>query len=84
MPLILVFYLYNFLFDVPFDPYLPHLFQGEEILLAARAWTNGWDLYNLSKPVITHYYNREKDNQPHFYLLKKQVFSLFLPYREKQ
>ena len=57
----------KFLHEVPFDPYLPYMFQGEEILLSARLWTNGWDLYNLSEPVITHYYNREKDNQPHFW-----------------
>ena len=43
------------------------MFQGEEILLSARLWTNGWDLYNLSEPVLTHYYERENDNQPHFW-----------------
>ena len=57
----------EFLHDVPFDPYLPYLFQGEEILLSVRFWTNGWDCFNLPKSVITHYYNREKENQPHFW-----------------
>jgi hypothetical protein len=57
----------DFLNEAPFDPYLPYLFQGEEILLSARLWTNGWDLFNLNDSVITHYYNREKDNQPHFW-----------------
>ena len=55
----------EFLFDVPFDPYLPHLFQGEEVLLSSRLWTNGWDLYNLSEAVATHFYDRKND--PHFW-----------------
>ena len=27
--------------EVPFDPHLEHLFNGEEILFSARAWTHG-------------------------------------------
>lgn len=27
--------------EVPFDPHLEHLFNGEEILYSARAWTHG-------------------------------------------
>jgi len=53
--------------EVPFDPYLPYLFQGEEILLSSRFWTNGWNLYNPHEPVITHYYKREKQGHPHFW-----------------
>ena len=55
------------LHDVPFDPYLPYLFQGEEILLASRFWTHGWNVYNPSEPIITHYYKRENENHPHFW-----------------
>jgi hypothetical protein len=29
----------EFLTDVPFDPYLPWIFMGEEIALSLRAWT---------------------------------------------
>jgi hypothetical protein len=29
--------------DVPYDPYLPYLFVGEEILHSARIWTSGYD-----------------------------------------
>ena len=58
---------YKWLYDVPFDPYLPHLFQGEEILLATRSYTNGWDLFNPNRHVATHYYDRRKDNEPHFW-----------------
>jgi [Skp1-protein]-hydroxyproline N-acetylglucosaminyltransferase len=31
----------QFLIDVPFDPYLPWIFMGEEILLSSRAYTSG-------------------------------------------
>jgi GT2 family glycosyltransferase len=34
----------EFLIDVPFDPYLPWIFMGEEIALSLRAWTHGWDI----------------------------------------
>ena len=55
------------LHEVPFDPYLPYLFQGEEILLASRFYTHGWNVYNLYEPVITHFYDRQKKNYPHFW-----------------
>jgi len=57
----------DLLHDVPFDPYLPYLFQGEEILLATRFWTNGWNTYNPNEAVLTHYYKRENQNHPHFW-----------------
>ena len=56
---------YTFLNEVPFDPYLPYLFQGEEILLATRFWTNGWDIYNLTEPMCVHNYSRDK--KPRFW-----------------
>ena len=55
----------QFLHEVPFDPFLPYMFQGEEILLATRLWTNGWDIYNLNEPVSTHNYSR--DEKPRFW-----------------
>lgn len=58
---------YKWLYEVPFDPYLPNLFQGEEILLAIRSYTHGWDLFNLNRNIATHYYDRRKDNEPHFW-----------------
>jgi hypothetical protein len=42
---------------VPYDPYL--YFHGEEITLAVRLWTHGWDLYGPSKPIVWHHYGRE-------------------------
>jgi hypothetical protein len=45
--------------DVPYDPELPYLFTGEEILYSARAWTNGYDIYTPDKNVIFHHYVRD-------------------------
>jgi [Skp1-protein]-hydroxyproline N-acetylglucosaminyltransferase len=50
----------DFLYTVPFDPNLSHLFQGEETLFSARLWTNGWDFYTPNKKVAYHHYNRVK------------------------
>jgi hypothetical protein len=53
----------QFLYDVPFDPDLPYLFTGEEILLSARAYTNGYDIFNPNENIIYHYYTRAKENK---------------------
>src|SRR6185437_2104001 len=53
----------NFLFgpsqwvrDVPYDPELS--FAGEETTLAARLWTNGWDMFGPSEALVWHKYDR--------------------------
>ena len=51
---------YTFLQDVPFDPNLPYIFIGEEILLSARAYTNGYDVFIPTENIITHEYTREE------------------------
>ena len=51
----------TFLYSVPFDPYLPHLFQGEEILLSARLWTPGFDMYTPNLKICSHDYGRNGD-----------------------
>jgi len=55
----------NFLFargqilkDVPFDPSLPFLFEGEEILYSVRAYTHGYNVFTPNKNVIFHHYIR--------------------------
>ena len=50
----------KFLLDVPFDPYLPNLFNGEEFLFSARMWTSGWNFYNISKKICSHHYTRDE------------------------
>jgi len=49
----------KFLRDVPYDPNLPYLFVGEEILHSARFFTCGWDVYNPKENVIFHKYTRK-------------------------
>jgi hypothetical protein len=46
--------------DVPFDPYLDYVFDGEEILYSVRMWTHGWDIFSPSQNLLYHYYYRTK------------------------
>jgi hypothetical protein len=55
--------------EVPYDPNLPNLFVGEEILHSARVWTAGYDIYSPTKISIYHLYTRE--DQPHVWDDKK-------------
>lgn len=45
--------------DVPYDPDLPHLFQGEELLYSARLWTSGYDFFTPTQNVVFHHYYRK-------------------------
>jgi hypothetical protein len=47
--------------DVPFDPNLPFLFTGEEVLLTARSYTKGWDIYSPNRHLIFHSYYRSEE-----------------------
>lgn len=47
--------------EVPYDPNLPHLFQGEEILYSARAWTHGYNFFTAPVNIVLHKYYREKE-----------------------
>lgn len=49
--------------EVPYDPYLPHLFQGEEYLHSARLWTHGWNFYMPQVNICSHHYGRS--DKPH-------------------
>jgi [Skp1-protein]-hydroxyproline N-acetylglucosaminyltransferase len=49
------------LVDVPFDPFLPWLFMGEEVALSIRAWTSGWNIYAPRKNLIGHQYRPVSD-----------------------
>lgn len=51
----------KFLKEIPFDPELDYLFIGEELLLSARFYTNGWDIFTPNKNTIYHLYTRESD-----------------------
>ena len=60
----------EFLKEIPFDPYLPYLFQGEEILLSARFWTAGYNFYCPNKNVCIHHYGRKE--KPKFWVDHKE------------
>ena len=46
----------KFVEDVPYDPEL--YFHGEEISLALRAFTHGYDLFHPSQHILWHFYSR--------------------------
>lgn len=43
--------------NVPYDPYLADMFQGEEFNWAARLWTHGYDLYAPRRNYAYHFYD---------------------------
>lgn len=43
--------------DIPYDPHL--YFFGEEMSLAVRFWTHGWETFNPGKIVAYHLYARQ-------------------------
>jgi hypothetical protein len=49
----------TFLYDIPYDPTLNHLFQGEEVLFSARLFTHGYDAFTPNKKVGYHHYSRQ-------------------------
>ncbi len=50
--------------EVPYDPHL--YFLGEEISLAVRLWTHGWDLFNPNRVVAYHNYNQDTGRTRHW------------------
>jgi [Skp1-protein]-hydroxyproline N-acetylglucosaminyltransferase len=57
----------EFLVDVPFDPYMPWCFMGEEIMLSMRAWTSGWSIYAPRNNWIAHQYRPGRMGLPKFW-----------------
>ena len=49
----------SFLNELPYDPELPYLFVGEEILHTIRFYTNGWDVFTPNENIIFHEYTRK-------------------------
>lgn len=47
----------HFLLQVPYDQYLPMVFQGEEINIGLRGFTYGYDYYAPQRSVLFHYYS---------------------------
>ena len=44
--------------EVPYDPQLTFLFYGEEILMAVRLYTAGWDLYCPTRAQAFHLWEK--------------------------
>eukprot|EP00980_Cylindrotheca_fusiformis_P002711 scaffold627_cov125-Cylindrotheca_fusiformis.AAC.28 len=44
--------------DVPYDPTLDYLFFGEELSMAVRLYTSGYDLYAPPETVVFHLWSR--------------------------
>ncbi len=57
----------SWLQDVPFDPYAPWCFMGEEIALSIRSWTHGWNIYAPRTNVIAHQYRPGRLGLPKFW-----------------
>jgi UDP-GlcNAc:polypeptide alpha-N-acetylglucosaminyltransferase len=53
-----VFALGQMVREVPFDPHLHYVFNGEEIMYTVRMWTHGWDIFSPSENILYHYYYR--------------------------
>lgn len=45
----------DFVQEIPYDPYLYHV--GEEISLAVRLWTHGWNIYTPNAVIAYHDYH---------------------------
>lgn len=50
--------------EVPYDPYL--YFEGEEISLAVRLWTSGWDIFVPNAVVAYHDYGQRPERPRHW------------------
>lgn len=44
--------------EVPYDPHLPFLFFGEEISIALRMWSRGYDLFAPDRHLVYHRWAR--------------------------
>lgn len=63
----------DFLREVPFDPFLPWIFMGEEIIMSTRLWTSGYDIFSPSQSVVGHMYVRR--HKPKFWETVGRDFS---------
>ena len=63
----------EFLREVPFDPFLPWIFMGEEIIMSSRLWTAGYDIFGPSQAVVGHFYVRR--HKPKFWESVHRMFT---------
>jgi len=48
----------HFVVNIPYDLWLPHVFQGEEINIGIRGFSYGYDYYAPERNALYHYYKR--------------------------
>ena len=48
--------------NVPYDPYLPNMFDGEEVSRGFRYFTHGYDVYTPDQVLVTHDYFGHQSN----------------------
>lgn len=53
----------HFAVNVPYDQYLPMIFQGEEISITIRAFTYGYDFYAPERSILFHYYSHDPNHK---------------------
>ncbi|GKY97585.1 hypothetical protein MPSEU_000716900 [Mayamaea pseudoterrestris] len=63
----------RFLSEVPFDPFLPWIFMGEEIIMSSRLWTAGYDIFSPTMSVVGHMYVRR--HKPKFWESVHRAFT---------
>jgi [Skp1-protein]-hydroxyproline N-acetylglucosaminyltransferase len=59
--------------EVPFDPFLPYIFMGEETILSARLWTSGYDIFSPTISLLGHHYVR--NHKPKFWETVHRTFT---------
>lgn len=63
----------SFLAVMPFDPYVPWVFMGEEIQFSLRLYTWGYDMYSPTKNKVSHWYVRQ--HKPKFWESTNRLFN---------
>lgn len=62
----------RYIAEVPYDPQLKCLFFGEEISIAVRLWTHGWDFFCPTTNLVYHLWSRE--HRPTFWEIFTEEF----------
>lgn len=69
----------HFIVNVPYDPYQPMIFQGEEMSIGIRGFTIGYDYYAPERSVCFHHYavgkNAKVRNKVHHFWENDRKYS---------
>lgn len=59
--------------SVPYDYFLPQIFQGEEFPRYVRMWTRGYDVYTPTRNIVFHDYSQKTVKWPDSQLQRKRA-----------